>query len=117
MVAGPRPNTASPLAARSSSSGIESLRIVAEPSGATGLAALMSGAYKPAPGERVATLICGANTGLAGFGLPGIGGDRCGELGRALQRVRQRPDQLRSGRGQELGNLLQADLGLAFGNQ
>ena len=26
------------------------------------LAALMSGAYKPAAGERVATLICGANT-------------------------------------------------------
>jgi len=40
----------------------EELRIVAEPSGATGLAALMSGAYKPASGERVATLVCGANT-------------------------------------------------------
>lgn len=40
----------------------EDLRMVAEPAGATGLAALMSGAYRPAPGERVATLICGANT-------------------------------------------------------
>jgi threonine dehydratase len=40
----------------------EELRIVAEPSGATGLAALMAGAYKPVPGERVATLVCGANT-------------------------------------------------------
>lgn len=40
----------------------EELRVVAEPAGATGLAALMSGAYRPAPGERVATLICGANT-------------------------------------------------------
>lgn len=40
----------------------EALRIVAEPAGATGLAALMSGAYRPAAGERVATLICGANT-------------------------------------------------------
>jgi len=40
----------------------EELRVVAEPSGATGLAALMAGAYKPAPGERVATLVCGANT-------------------------------------------------------
>jgi threonine dehydratase len=40
----------------------DELRIVAEPSGATGLAALMSGVYKPAAGERVATLICGANT-------------------------------------------------------
>ncbi len=40
----------------------EALRLVAEPAGATGLAALMSGAYRPAAGERVATLICGANT-------------------------------------------------------
>jgi threonine dehydratase len=40
----------------------DELRLVAEPAGATGLAALMSGAYRPAPGERVATLICGANT-------------------------------------------------------
>jgi threonine dehydratase len=40
----------------------EELHVVAEPAGATGLAALMAGAYRPAPGERVATLICGANT-------------------------------------------------------
>ena len=40
----------------------EELRIVAEPAGATGLAALMAGAYKPIQGERVATLVCGANT-------------------------------------------------------
>jgi len=40
----------------------EELHVVAEPSGATGLAALLSGAYRPAAGERVATLICGANT-------------------------------------------------------
>ena len=40
----------------------EELHVVAEPSGATGLAALMAGAYRPSPGERVATLICGANT-------------------------------------------------------
>jgi threonine dehydratase len=38
------------------------LHVVAEPAGATGFAALTSGAYRPAPGERVATLICGANT-------------------------------------------------------
>jgi threonine dehydratase len=37
------------------------LRAIAEPAGATGLAALMAGAYRPAAGERVATLICGAN--------------------------------------------------------
>ncbi|MBN9490389.1 MAG: threonine/serine dehydratase [Alphaproteobacteria bacterium] len=40
----------------------DQLRVIAEPAGATGLAALMSGAYKRAAGERVATLICGANT-------------------------------------------------------
>lgn len=40
----------------------EELHVIAEPAGATGLAALMAGAYRPAPGERVATLICGANT-------------------------------------------------------
>ena len=40
----------------------EELRVVAEPAGATGLAALMAGAYRPIPGERVATLVCGANT-------------------------------------------------------
>jgi threonine dehydratase len=40
----------------------DDLRLVAEPAGATGLAALIGGAYRPAPGERVATLICGANT-------------------------------------------------------
>ena len=40
----------------------EELRVIAEPAGATGLAALMSGVYQPAPGERVATLVCGANT-------------------------------------------------------
>ena len=28
---------------------------------ATALAALMSGAYRPEPGERVAVLVCGAN--------------------------------------------------------
>ena len=38
------------------------LRVIAEPAGATGLAALMTGAYRRAAGERVATLICGANT-------------------------------------------------------
>ncbi len=39
----------------------EELRVIAEPSGATSLAALIAGAYKPAAGERVGVLICGAN--------------------------------------------------------
>lgn len=38
------------------------LRIIAEPGGAAALAALASGAYAPAPGERVVVLVCGANT-------------------------------------------------------
>ena len=38
------------------------LRIAAEPGGAAALAALISGRYRPAPGERVAVLLCGANT-------------------------------------------------------
>ncbi len=36
-------------------------RQLVEPAGAATLAALMSGAYCPAPGEKVAVLICGAN--------------------------------------------------------
>lgn len=36
-------------------------RILVEPAGATALAALISGAYSPEPGERVAVLVCGAN--------------------------------------------------------
>ena len=36
-------------------------RQLVEPAGATALAALMSGAYQPAPGERVAVLVCGGN--------------------------------------------------------
>ncbi|MCF3642727.1 threonine/serine dehydratase [Rhizobium sp. TRM95111] len=38
------------------------MRIVAEPGGAAAFAALVSGAYAPEPGERVAVLLCGANT-------------------------------------------------------
>ncbi|HPE23940.1 MAG: threonine/serine dehydratase [Rhodobacteraceae bacterium] len=37
------------------------LRQLVEPAGATALAALISGAYLPEPGERVAVLVCGAN--------------------------------------------------------
>jgi threonine dehydratase len=40
----------------------ETCRLVAEPGGATALAALTSGAYRPAPHEAVAVLVCGANT-------------------------------------------------------
>jgi len=37
-------------------------RLIAEPGGVTALAALTSGAYRPAPGERVVVVICGGNT-------------------------------------------------------
>ena len=36
-------------------------RLLVEPAGATALAALMCGAYRPSRGERVAVLLCGAN--------------------------------------------------------
>jgi threonine dehydratase len=36
-------------------------RIAAEPAASVGVAALLAGAYKPAPGERVAVIISGAN--------------------------------------------------------
>jgi threonine dehydratase len=39
----------------------EERRILVEPAGATALAALMSGAYRPEPGEKLAVLVCGAN--------------------------------------------------------
>jgi threonine dehydratase len=45
----------------------QKLRIVAEPGGATALAALISGAYQPHPGERVGVVICGANAELSSF--------------------------------------------------
>ena len=37
-------------------------RLVSEPGGAAALAALLSGRYKPGPGERVGVLLCGSNT-------------------------------------------------------
>lgn len=37
-------------------------RLISEPGGATAFAALTAGVYKPAPGERVGVILCGANT-------------------------------------------------------
>ncbi|MGX5840215.1 threonine/serine dehydratase [Mesorhizobium sp. ArgA1] len=45
----------------------ERVRIIAEPGGAAAFAALLSGRYTPAPGERVAVLLCGSNTDPAKF--------------------------------------------------
>ena len=44
------------------------LRVVTEPGGAAAFAALLSGRYRPAPGEQVAVLLCGANTVAVRFG-------------------------------------------------
>src|ERR1035437_6780934 len=47
------------------------LRVVAEPGGAAAFAALLSGAYRPAAGERVGVLVCGANTTAGELGEGG----------------------------------------------
>lgn len=43
------------------------LKIAAEPGGAAALAALLTGAYTPAPGERVGVLVCGGNSTAVDF--------------------------------------------------
>jgi threonine dehydratase len=47
------------------------LRVAAEPGGAAAFAALLSGRYVPAPGERVSVLLCGANTDAVDFARTG----------------------------------------------
>lgn len=46
----------------------ELARIVAEPGGCAALASLISGAYRPEPGEHVAVVLSGANTTAVDFG-------------------------------------------------
>jgi len=43
------------------------LRLVLEPGGAAAYAALLSGRYRPAPGERVAVILSGGNTAAVDF--------------------------------------------------
>jgi len=45
----------------------DTIRVVTEPGGAAAFAALLSGAYRPAEGERVGVLLCGANTTAVSF--------------------------------------------------
>jgi threonine dehydratase len=45
----------------------EALRIVAEPGGSAACAALQSGAYRAAPGERIGIVVCGGNTTAVDF--------------------------------------------------
>jgi threonine dehydratase len=56
------------------------VRVFAEPGGATALAALLSGAAVPEPGEHVVVLVCGANGDLSAIASP----------------VRRAPDQRRT---------------------
>jgi threonine dehydratase len=46
----------------------QTVRIAAEPGGAAALAALLSGAYVPAPGERVGVVVSGGNSTAVDFG-------------------------------------------------
>lgn len=45
-------------------------RLIAEPAAAVGIAALITGTYRPEPGERVAVVLSGANTTPTGFDTP-----------------------------------------------
>jgi threonine dehydratase len=45
----------------------ETLRVAAEPGGAAAFAGLLSGRYKPEPGERVGVIVCGGNTDEVNF--------------------------------------------------
>ena len=46
----------------------QTVRIAAEPGGAAALAALLSGAYVPEPGEQVGVVVCGGNSTAVDFG-------------------------------------------------
>jgi threonine dehydratase len=46
----------------------EAVRVVAEPGGAAAFAALLAGAYVPAPGERVGVVVSGGNTTAVDLG-------------------------------------------------
>jgi threonine dehydratase len=43
------------------------MKVASEPGGATAFAALLSGAYRPAAGERVGVVLCGSNTDAVKF--------------------------------------------------
>src|ERR1035441_3494148 len=64
------------------------LRVVAEPGGAAAFAALLSGGYRPAAGERGGVLLCGANTTAVGLGEGAAGRARGSPLGPPLSSAR-----------------------------
>jgi threonine dehydratase len=45
----------------------DAVRVVAEPGGSAAFAALQSGAYRAAAGERIAVVVCGGNTTAVDF--------------------------------------------------
>jgi threonine dehydratase len=45
----------------------QAVRVVAEPGGAAAFAALLSGAYRPQPGERVGIVVSGGNSTAVDF--------------------------------------------------
>jgi len=47
--------------------------VISEPGGAAAFAAIVSGAYRPEPEERVGVLVCGANADLAALAQAGVG--------------------------------------------
>jgi threonine dehydratase len=49
----------------------EEVRLLAEPGGAAALAALLTGRYRPDPGERIVVLVCGANADPASLSEAG----------------------------------------------
>jgi threonine dehydratase len=54
-------------------------RLVAEPGGAAAFAAVLCGAYRPAPGERVGVLVSGGNTTAVAFVRSAAAGAGAGE--------------------------------------
>ncbi len=61
----------------------ESVRIMAEPGGAAAFAALLSGAYRRGPGERVGIIVCGGNVDPASVTPPGSASTGSGPPGGA----------------------------------
>jgi threonine dehydratase len=61
----------------------QTLRIVAEPGGAAAFAGLLSGAYRPLTGERVAVIISGGNTTAVNF-EPVTAGERTARVHGAI---------------------------------
>ena len=45
----------------------DKLRLATEPGGAAAFAAVLSGAYRPGPDERIGIILCGGNTGAVAF--------------------------------------------------